>query len=740
MALTSTGTMTAQSRAAPLVFTLTIFLSASLLFFVQPLFAKIVLPVIGGSPAVWTTAMLFFQSILIGGYLYAHLSTRYLPVKIQALLHIALWALALAFLPPALPEGWRLDADGAIALQTLGLFALGVGVPFALLSSNAPLIQSWYARSGGPSAGDPYFLYSASNLGSLIALLAFPLLAEPFLGAGEIASGFSAGFLILGAGLAACSFMARGGLAIEQPSGTAQASAAEVLTPSQIGHWAALAFVPSSLMLAVTSKIGTDIGAVPLVWVIPLALYLLSFVLTFSGRTPFRGAWLSHFAQLAIVLGICLFVGVAGTYLGPMQALLLTLSFLAVALWAHRRLYELRPGTRHLTVFYVTMSVGGALGGLFNSIIAPVVFSDLHEGTLTLVAALVLVFQPILNLTFRALSKGVAVGLFAGLTITAVALYISATPWELAGLLGLGVALASAICRRPFSSWLLALTFITMLPLWLADPDDRLFYDRSFFGLHQVLDLGDTRVYSNGTTVHGAQPLADFGAARPQPTSYYHPVGPMGQIMSSETGESAGTIGIVGLGVGSLACYSRPGQDWHFYEIDAMVDRVARDTRLFTYLSSCTPDAPTHLGDARVVLEDQTDMRFDILVIDAYSSDSVPVHLTTDEAIGLYLDRLTETGILVFHISNRYYEISRPLVRSAAARGIPIWRQLAGPEASNDPGYRSSEVIMIARHPEDAVEILASGKWTDLRSDGAAPWTDDRANALSALRPGVFFN
>ena len=736
MALASTEMDSAPNRAAPLIFTLTIFLSASLLFFVQPLFAKIVLPVIGGSPAVWTTAMLFFQSVLIGGYFYAHLSTRYLPVKAQAALHVALWALALAFLPPDLPEGWRLDADGAIALQTLGLFALGVGVPFALLSSNAPLIQSWYARSGGPSADDPYFLYGASNLGSLLALLAFPLLAEPYLGAGQIASGFSAGFFALGAGLVTCALMARGRVESHSRAEAEPDEAAPSAT--SIGLWLVLAFVPSSLMLAVTSKIGTDIGAVPLVWVIPLALYLLTFVLTFTGRTVFRGTWLSQFAQLSIVLGICLFVGAAGAYLGPVQALLLMVSFFAVTLWAHRRLYETRPGAAHLTTFYVTMSVGGALGGLFNSILAPVLFSDLLEGTITLLVALLLVFQPILKLTFRDLARGLATGGATGLAVAGAALWWATSTLELAGLIGAGLILTAALCRRPLSSLALALGLATLLPVWLAGPDDRLFYDRSFFGLHQVLDTEGTRVYSNGTTVHGAQPLADLDSARPGPTSYYHPLGPMGQIMSSPTGQEARSIGIVGLGVGSLACYARPGQDWHFYEIDAMVDRVARDTSLFTYLSACTPDAPTHLGDARVVLEDQTGMRFDILVIDAYSSDAVPVHLTTDEAIALYLDRLTETGLLVFHISNRYYDIGLPLARSADARGLHLYRQIAGPDVSDDPGYRSSEVALIARSPEDAARILASGKWSEVVSDGRLPWTDDRANALSILRPGVF--
>lgn len=724
------------NRAAPLIFTLTIFLSASLLFFVQPLFAKIVLPVIGGSPAVWTTAMLFFQTVLIGGYLYAHLSTRYLPVRAQAALHIGLWALALLFLPPALPEGWRLDASGAIALQTLGLFALGVGAPFALLASNAPLIQSWYARSGGPSADDPYFLYGASNLGSLLALLAFPLLAEPLFGAGQIAAGFAGGFVALGAGLLSCGLLARGP-AYATPHAP-DTPAPDRIAPATIGLWLALAFVPSSLMLAVTSKIGTDIGAVPLVWVIPLALYLLTFVLTFTGRTIFKGAWLTQFAQLSIVLGICIFAGVTGAYLGPVQALMLIVAFFAVALWAHRRLYELRPSAGQLTTFYVTMSVGGALGGLFNSILAPLAFSDLVEGTMTLVAALVLVFQPMLNLTARTFARAVAAGTVSGALATVATLAAGAGTTPLIAAMTAAAGVAVVLCRAHRGAAILATALALALPAWLAGPDDRLFHDRSFFGLHQVLDQDGARLYSNGTTVHGAQPLAHLAAARPQPTSYYHPVAPMGQILSSGTGRTARSVGIVGLGVGALACYAQPGQDWHFYEIDAMVDRVARDTSLFTYLSACTPDAPTHLGDARVVLQDQADMRFDILVIDAYSSDAVPVHLTTDEAIGLYLDRLTPEGVLVFHISNRYYDIGLPLVRSAEARGLHMWRQMTGPEASDDPGYRASDVALIARDPAHVADLLSSGDWVRWKTDGAAPWTDDRANALSILRPGVF--
>ena len=725
------------SKIAPILFTATIFLSASLLFFVQPLFAKIVLPVIGGSPSVWTTAMLFFQTVLLGGYLYAHFSTRYLALPAQVAVHMVIWALALFFLPPTLPDGWQLDPAAPIALQTLGLFALGVGVPFALLSSNAPLIQSWYAQSGGPSADDPYFLYGASNLGSLLALMAFPLLAEPLFGASDIARGFAAGFVALGVGLITCGGIVFGQSRKATPS--AELSTPEDtpgLTAPTILFWMTLAFVPSSLMLAVTSKMTTDLGAVPLVWVIPLALYLLSFVLAFSQRGMFTGMWFNQVGQLVTVAALCLFVGVAGSHLSTVAIGFLVLSFFVLAIWCHQRLYQARPATKHLTAFYVTMSVGGALGGLFNSIIGPTLFADHIEGTVTMIIALALVFQTMLKLTAPTLTRGVLLGLPISLAIAGLATLLPVTPVVMIGLMAVGVA-AVFMFRPALPALTVAASLIVALPVWLAVPDDRLFADRSFFGQHQVYDIEDVRLYSNGTTLHGAQRLDDMNAARPVPTTYYHPTGPMGQIMTSTIGQTAGSVGIVGLGVGSLACYATQGQDWHLYEIDEMVDRVARNPDLFTFLSSCTPDAPTHLGDARIVMAGQTNIGFDVLVIDAFSSDSIPVHLTTHEAMELYLDRLNPGGVLVFHISNRYYDIGLPLARSVEALGVHAWRQFQHKAASDDPAYRISDVAIIARDPQDVAVLLESELWTPMTSDGGQIWTDDRANPLSILKPGA---
>ncbi|MEM0947101.1 MAG: fused MFS/spermidine synthase [Pseudomonadota bacterium] len=729
------GTETGRSlRPAMWAFTLTVFLSASLLFFVQPLFARIVLPAIGGSPAVWTTAMLFFQSALLGGYLYAHFSARYLPLPVQVGLHLLFWVAALFFLPPALPADWQLDATRPIAWQTLGLFALGVGVPFALLSSNAPLIQSWYAHSNGPSADDPYFLYSASNLGSVLALLAFPLVAEPFFGASSIARGFAIGFIALGIGLVVC-----GGLILGRNRLRSSASLVEAPAPdvSTIICWGLLAFVPSSMMLAVTSKISTDIGAVPLVWVIPLALFLLSFVIAFRSSSHVSGRWFTQLAQLVGVAALCLTVGALGDHLTPFTSAAFVFSFFVIAIWAHRALYEARPTARHLTTFYVTMSVGGAMGGVFNSIVGPLMFDDHVEGTLTLILMLLLVFGRTLRLDAATVRRGVFMGLPIGLAAAGVAFIAGGS--EVAVGATIAVALGILAVARPALPVLaVAATLTVILPLWLAAQETRIFADRSFFGLHQVIDGEDgIRRYSNGTTVHGAQRFSDLGAPRPMPITYYHPDGPMGQIMQTEFAKDAKTLGVVGLGVGSLACYATDGQDWHFYEIDAIVDRIARDPDLFSFLSSCTPDAPTHLGDARVVLADQDDMLFDILVIDAYSSDAVPVHLTTLEAMELYLDRLAPGGVLLFHISNRFYDIGLPLGRSAETLGVHAWRQLATGADTDDAGFLMSDVALITRDPNRIAELLRTGPWRPLASDGGPVWTDDKANPLSILKPGA---
>ncbi len=732
MSLSKAPALAASPRLAPAVFVLTLFLSASLLFFVQPLFTRIVLPHVGGSPAVWTTAMLFFQTVLIAGYLYAHLLTRALPVRGQVMVHLGVWAVALISLPLSVPAGWQFDADGLAVWQTLLLFAAGVGLPFFALSANAPLIQFWYSRSGGPSADDPYFLYGASNLGSLVALLGFPLAAEPLFGASQIGIGWAAGFVALGGALA-MSGLFTGGPAVPLAHGPSQDARPRW---GEVARWAFLAFIPSSLMLSVTLKISIDMGSFPLVWAVPLALYLLSFVLAFSNRRLLAPRTLTIVAALALAVLSLYAFGLHGNYLDWGSVGVLLVCFFCIALFAHRKLYEARPDGHRLTGFYLTMSVGGALGGLFNSVVAPLVFSGLQEAMITAVLA-VLLFLPLVG-NRRALGQQLIQGITIGMVVSVPALLIGysqgANGWgAVLMILVLGSVICLAWLRRSALSCYGA-GVVLLLVGALVGHDPATWRDRSFFGTHVVTEEAGMRLYGNGTTVHGAQRLADDAGGRPEPLYYYHRNGPLAQVLTSAKADAAERVGIVGLGVGSLACYAQEGQDWHFYEIDRMVDRIARTPEWFRFLTACTPDAPTHMGDARMVLDRQKDMRFDILVIDAYSSDSVPVHLTTNEAMQLYLDRLAPGGLLVYHISNRYYDIDIPLARSAEDLGLAARIQDYKGNTKEDLGDVAMTAVVLARSADDLGDLAEDPRWRVLESDGGPVWTDDYANLVSIIR------
>ncbi len=722
-----------RSAIAPALFTLAIFTSASLLFFVQPLFTRLVLPYIGGAPAVWTTAMLFFQTALIAGYLYAHLLTRHVPVRLQLGLHLALWAAALFFLPLAIPESWSYDASASTAWQTLTLYAIGVGVPFTFLSANAPLIQAWYAKSGGASADDPYFLYGASNLGSLLALLAFPLVAEPLFGMTQIGWGWAAGFGALGILLLACGLTARRDTA-RAAGPIVGAHISDDPSLRDMARWAVLAFIPSSMMLGITSRISTDLGSFPLVWVIPLALYLLTFVLVFSQKSVFTPQRLRPAFMVALVTLVALSSAVGLVHLNWAKSAFLAFAFFITALMAHRVLYERRPDKAHLTVFYLVMSVGGALGGLFNSILAPLIFKDIYELSVVVALASVLLLVGSVRFTPREATLGLAVGVLALLPgylgiLLAPLSYGVLTAVALAAILLLGLGFLNHRGTAPVVAVCLVLSGGHYI-----QRTEAIHRDRSFFGTHSILEYDKRRIYKNGTTIHGAEWIADLDGGRPEPLTYYHVDGPMGQIMSSPRADDAKSIGIVGLGLGSLACYAQPGQNWHFYEIDKTVDAIARNPAYFTFMSSCGQEAVTHLGDARIVLAQQPQMKFDILVIDAYGSDAVPIHLTTTEAMALYRDRLTPGGLLVFHISNRFYDIDIPLGRGAEALGMRAMFQHHDEPGIREKGALPSVVVAMTTDDTAITDLASDTRWRRLESDGGPLWTDDYANLLSVLR------
>jgi hypothetical protein len=730
----ATGAISRQRGGAlVLLFTATIFTSALLLFFVQPLYTRMVLPQIGGAAAVWTTAMLFFQTVLIGGYLYAHLMSRYLAVNVQIAVHIGLVILALTALPLAVPESWSYDPVEPVVTQTLWLYALGVGLPFAVLSANAPLIQSWYRRSGGPSAEDPYFLYAASNFGSLVALLAFPLVAEPLFGISAISIGWSVGFVVLGPMLLLSGLAARGTVQADRPQ-TPEAAGSGGLQAKQLLLWAFLAFLPSSLMLCVTTKISTDLGSFPLVWVIPLALYLLTFVLVFSVKSPLTADRLRLVLPLALLPLIYFSFKPAGTLAGFTAMLV---AYFVISLAAHRMLFDARPDARHLTVFYLTMSVGGALGGVFNSIIAPVAFDRLTEYPVTVALCVLLLAGRSRNVP-REIAMGLALALILLLPLLDVLPVIGELSVNLR-VLGMMAIVTVAYLVLYRQRLVPVVAMICVMGIWgVFGRETDVIYDRSFFGLHIVDDEDGLRLYSNGTTVHGAQRLSEIGQ-RPTPLYYYHPNGPLAQVLATQTAAQAKTVGVIGLGIGAMACYIRPGQDWHFYEIDQKVVDIALDPALFDFMPRCGQDAKLHLGDARIVLQGQTDLKYDILAIDAYSSDAIPVHLSTLEAVQLYMDRLNEDGILLFHISNRFYDLTLPLSGLAQELGLEarVWERdtpEGGEGAKFERGDVPSKVVALARSTAALGEIGQDPRWLPLAAPQIPLWTDDHADLLSALR------
>jgi hypothetical protein len=723
-----------RARAIAVIYTITIFLSASLLFFVQPLFAKMVLPHLGGAAAVWTTAMLFFQTVLLGGYAYAHFVAMRLSIRTQIGVQATVWMCGLLLLPIAVPASWAYEPNSSPALQTLTVFALGVGLPFFTLAANAPLLQKWYARGGGPSAHNPYHLYAASNAGSLMALLAYPLLAEPILGTRDISLLWAGGYVALGLGLALCAHLAlRGGHAEKTLVNSAPAYRPNL---TRVLTWVGLAFVPSSMMLGVTSFISSELGAFPLVWVIPLALYLLTFVIAFSDRLrPPRRVVTTIFLVTVIAVIVLMVLGRLPEA-GRVGFITLILAFFSVTLLSHMNLYDSRPPEAGLTAFYFAMACGGALGGVFSSIAAPNLFdSTLETPIIFAVAGLVMggLWRPLRDI----MEAGVAVGLVGGLALLFASSGLTpAASTEFFLVAGSLSALALLIARdRPLRFALTSAGFLLVgsYDYW---NDSVTYRARSFFGAYVVRDTidGGRRMLVHGSTVHGVEFVADLGT-RPRILGYYHPNAPLGQILRSGAIGPRARIGVVGLGVGALSCYSRPGQSWRFYEIDGLIDRIARDPALFSYMEHCAGDTPTILGDARLTLAHESGAPFDLLVIDAYSSDAIPIHLMTVEALALYRSRLAPNGLLALHTSSRYYKLAPLLANAASVLGLRTLIQTRLGTA-DDPivlGESPSEVVLMSRDSKALEEFANDSRWRELKPNGERIWTDDHANLLAAF-------
>lgn len=734
----------ARLVALPL-FALAIFVSAFLLFSVQPLFTKMVLPVLGGTPAVWSVAMVFFQGVLLAGYGYAHLLNRHLDPLRAILVHLAMMVFVFAVaLPIALAPGWgRPPAEGE-AFWLIGLFAASVGLPFFALAGNGPLLQAWFARTGHRDSADPYFLYGASNLGSFLALLSYPFVIEPLLPLKTQSAVWATGFVVLGGLIAVTAVIL--GRTIRAPSVAASAVRAEApVAWSERLTWIGQAAVPSGLLVALTAHLSTDVAAVPLLWVLPLALFLLTFVLAFrDGGSGLHRLMVA--AQPLMLVGV-IFALVAGANIPwPLAAALHVGFFFVATMVCHGELYRRRPVTTHLTEFYVMLSVGGVIGGVFASLAAPALFNSILEYPILVVAAVLCrpgMGEALARLGWSRLVAAVAilaglVGIQAVAGVTAKSLPVIAYIALMAGIAG--IILIGR--RQPAAMLAGALVFFAASQAPVM-PAGTLARERSFFAVHEVQETPDGRgrLLVHGITVHGAERIRHADGrlidGRPEPASYYHRGGPFGDAIGALRATRQGRplrVAAIGLGIGSLACYSEPGDAWTFLEIDPVVVRMARDTRLFQSLTRCAPEAPVVIGDGRLTLGDQAG-RFDLIVVDAFSSDAIPVHLLTREAFAGYLGKLAPDGAILVHISNRNMDLSPVVAASAAAHGLTGGVRHGVAEGGTREAMTAPAIVaMVARDARHLGAVAGSPAWPPLAVPaGFQTWTDDYSNIIDPI-------
>jgi SAM-dependent methyltransferase len=664
----------------------TIFLSSFLLFLVQPLIARQILPWFGGTAAVWTTCMLFFQSLLLAGYAYAHGANAKFSPRTQAIVHTVLLALALATLPIAPSDGWKpLGTEEPISYILLVLAAT-VGLPYLLLASTSPLLQAWFARVR-PGV-DPYRLFAVSNLASLLALIGYPLLVEPFLGNREQVVWWSVLFAVFAVLCAWLAWSASSKNLVEAV--TAEEGPAPVRGDYVL--WLALSATGSVLLLAVTNHVTQNVAAIPLLWLAPLTLYLLTFILAFEGRNLYRVevfwsvvlvwlagmAWLLVDSRFQFDLWMQIGMFLSGLFVGCM--------------FCHGELYRSRPAARHLTAFYLTISAGGALGGLLVAVAAPLAFNAYYE----------------LGLALLALATLAAVRFAA---VNRIARWAS-----------LAMLLAVAACAAYDGSRFLK---------------DVVLSERNFYGVIRVKEYGYPgasfylRRLVHGVIMHGEQYLE--GEKRRQPTTYYLPTSGVGVAIAAAKTRGPVKVGVIGLGTGTLAAYGRKGDTFRFYEINPQVVAIAR--KQFSYLSDTEAHVEVALGDARLNLEREAPQGFDVLAVDAFSSDSIPVHLITREALAVYLRHMKPGGVVAFHVSNRFLSLPPVVGRLAKEHGVHV-TLVSDNGKDGDDDHTTTDWVLVSRDPKSlqAKEILATKPEPPAEQPGWRTWTDDYSNLVQILK------
>jgi SAM-dependent methyltransferase len=681
-----------------ILYALTIVVSAFLLFQVQPVIAKIILPWFGGSAAVWTVCMLFFQMALLLGYLYAHALVRYLKPRTQMLVHAGLLLVSALALPVYPNSSWKPTGMEEPTLRILGLLAVTVGLPYFLLSTTGPLLQAWYARRF--QGAMPYRLYALSNAGSMFALLSYPVLFEPVFTTHQQAWMWSAayGVFVVLCGVTA---IGSGRAALAGPGRDAAAVDADIAPPSAKRYlmWLLLPAVASLLLLAITNHLSQNVAAIPFLWVLPLSIYLLTFILCFEGSGWYRRN--PYLQLLAVGLGSMAYaLSVDSTGSVPIRVMvpLFAMGLFTCCMVCHGELARLKPDPRYLTHFYVMIAAGGALGGLLVGLVAPRLFNALYEMPLGLVACAVLVVWVLRQDTelkwFQRWRQPAP--------IVAVVLTVA-----LAVFVGIGIRDSVRGSRELV---------------------------RNFYGALRVRDSGPatqfdaTRTLTHGTINHGEQFLNR--ARRDLPTTYYGPDTGVGLAIREKQKTGAIRVGVIGLGTGTLAAYGRLGDYYRFYEINPLVLRLAHTE--FSFISDCKAKVDVAMGDARLSLEREAPENFDVLAVDAFSSDSIPVHLLTLEAIKLYFRHLRPDGVLAVHISNRYLDLEPVLAGEARATG-KMARVVDTDDDDTQDVFGATWVLLTSPasgfHGEELRNSTEIGSQRTVRL-----WTDDYSNLFRILK------
>ena len=689
---------------------------------------------------MWNVCMVFYQALLLAGYAFSHeLAKRFKPRR-TALLQVAIVLAGFFALPIRLPEILSSPFKGSPTIWLLTLLIVGLGLPFLVLSTYSSTLQTWYASTSRKAVNDPYVLYSACNLGSVLGLIAYPVIVERQFALSGQSRLWEWGYGILIALTAGCALSLWFVPEVKARETSTRTETGPPPTRLQELKWVALAFIPSSLMLGVTTALTTELPPLPLLWVLPLVLYLLSFILVFA-RKPisYHGVFVETMPILLIVVA---FPIASKAVFSPILFLLLFLVTLFFAcMVCHGELAINRPSTAFLTRFYLCVSVGGVLGGLFNAIVAPLIFKTVAELPIALFLLALAISrigsrnrrQPVSRWDFllpAALGVGVAV----------VALWLRSTNLRASPLMNLLVFAAPLLICFSFSSRPLrfALAFGSILlasGLYSGQYGRVLLTDRSFFGVYRVSEDRGYRQLIHGSTIHGMQSMEP--ARSREPLSFYYETGPIGQVFrSSSTGQQLREVAVIGLGAGSLSCYSESWRRFTYYEIDPMVESIARDPRYFTFLRDCSPETRIVIGDARLSLRNAPAQKYDMVVVDAFSSDTVPVHLVTSQAIELYLSKLADHGLLAFNISNRYLDMRPVLGELAQDAGLVsiVQEDVNVRPYEQGRGKSASTWVLMARDPSDFGTLASQSNWHDINfQPDNRLWTDDYSSIISIV-------